>query len=227
MTATGTEIGKTFVCAGLVRHLRAASRPVRALKPVLSGFDPAQASASDTGVLLDALGVPVSEETIAAISPWRYAAPLSPNMAARAEGRSIDVEALVAFCERAIADARADGATIVIEGVGGLMVPLDERSTVIDWLARLRIPALLVTGSYLGTISHTLTCLEVLRGRGLPVAAVVVNESENGVALAATVETIAAFAQGTEVLALARAAGDAERAALYERVLAAAQKVHW
>jgi dethiobiotin synthetase len=227
VTATGTEIGKTFLAAGLVRHLRAASRPVRALKPVLSGFDPAHPSASDTAVLLDALGSPLTEETIAAISPWRYAAPLSPNMAARAEGRSVDVDALVAFCRQAIAHAAADGAAIVIEGVGGLMVPLDERRTVLDWLARLRIPALLVTGSYLGAISHTLTCLEVLRGRGLPVAAVVVNESEGGVALAATAETIAAFARPTEVLALPRAAGGAERAALYERVLEAGQKVHW
>ncbi len=227
VTATGTEIGKTYVSAMLVRHLRAAARPVRALKPVLSGFDAARPWVSDTAVLLDALGSPLDEETIAAVSPWRYAAPLSPNMAARAEGRPLDVDALVAFCERALAAARADGAALVIEGVGGVMVPLDERRTVLDWLARLRVPALLVTGSYLGAISHTLTCLEVLRHRGVPVAAVVVNESENGVALAATAETIAAFAGLTEVLPLARAAGEAERAALCERVLAAAQNVHW
>jgi dethiobiotin synthetase len=217
VTGTGTEIGKTFVCAGLIRHLRAALRPVRALKPVISGFDAMTAPASDSALLLDALGIPLCDEAIAAISPWRYAAPLSPNMAARAEGRSIDLEEVVAFCRQEIS-AEAD-ATVLIEGVGGLMVPLDERRTVLDWIARLNIPTLLIAGSYLGAISHTLTCVEVLRSRRLPLAAVLVNESHAGIALQPTVETIAAFAAPSAVLALPRDAADSERHAVYEQVL--------
>jgi dethiobiotin synthetase len=217
VTGTGTEIGKTFVCAGLIRHLRAALRPVRALKPVISGFDAATAPASDSALLLDALGIPLCDDAIAAISPWRYAAPLSPNMAARAEARSIDLDEVVTFCRQEIS-AAAD-ATVLIEGVGGLMVPLDERRTVLDWIARLNVPILLIAGSYLGAISHTLTCVEVLRSRGLPLAAILVNESAGGVALQPTVETIRAFAGPSAVIALPRAAGDAERNAVYAQVL--------
>jgi dethiobiotin synthetase len=217
VTGTGTEIGKTFVCAGVIRHLRAALRPVRALKPVISGFDAMTAPASDSALLLDALGIPLCDEAIAAISPWRFAAPLSPNMAARAEGRSIDLDEVVAFCRQEIS-AEA-GATVLIEGVGGLMVPLDERRTVLDWIARLNVPILLIAGSYLGAISHTLTCVEVLRSRGLPPAAILVNESPAGIALQQTVETIGALAAPSAVIALPRTAGDAERDAVYAQVL--------
>jgi dethiobiotin synthetase len=190
---------------------------VRALKPVISGFDTATAPASDSALLLDALGIPLCDEAIAAISPWRYAAPLSPNMAARAEGRAIDLDEVAAFCRQELS-AGAD-ATVLIEGVGGLMVPLDERRTVLDWIARLNVPILLIAGSYLGAISHTLTCVEVLRSRGLPLAAILVNESPAGIALQPTVETIAAFAGPSAVFALPRAAADAERNAVYEQVL--------
>jgi dethiobiotin synthetase len=217
VTGTGTEIGKTFVCAGLIRHLRAALRPVRALKPVISGFDAATAPASDSALLLDALGIPLCDDAIAAISPWRYAAPLSPNMAARAEGRSIDLDEVVTFCRQEI--SAAAGTTVLIEGVGGLMVPLDERRTVLDWIAQLNVPTLLIAGSYLGAISHTLTCVEVLRSRGLPLAAILVNESPDGITLQPTVETIGAFAGPSAVVALPRAAGDAERDVVYAQVL--------
>jgi len=190
---------------------------VRALKPVISGFDAVAAPASDSALLLDALGIPLCDEAIAAISPWRYAAPLSPNMAASAEGRSIDLDEVVAFCRQEI--AAVANATVIIEGVGGLMVPLDERRTVLDWIAHLNVPTLLIAGSYLGAISHTLTCIEVLRSRGLPLAAVLVNESRGGIALQPTVETIAAFAGPSAVFALPRAAGDRERNAVYGQVL--------
>jgi dethiobiotin synthetase len=99
------------------------------------------------------------------------------------------------------------------------MVPLDERRTVLDWIAWLNIPTLLIAGSYLGAISHTLTCVEVLRSRRLPLAAVLVNESHAGIALQPTVETIAAFAAPSAVLALPRDAADSERHDVYEQVL--------
>ena len=71
ITATGTEVGKTFVAASLIRNLRQIGKDVIAIKPVVSGFDPAQAVASDPGILLDALGLPVTMDNIRLISPWR------------------------------------------------------------------------------------------------------------------------------------------------------------
>jgi dethiobiotin synthetase len=99
--------------------------------------------------------------------------------------------------------------TIFIEGVGGIMVPLDDRHTVLDWMSALRLPVLLVAGSYLGTISHTLTALHMLAQRNLDIAAVVVSESAvPGASLDDTVMTIARFAGPIDVIGLPRLAGE-------------------
>ena len=110
-------------------------------------------------------------------------------MAAAREGRRIDLGEIVAFCRAAAGDP------LLIEGIGGAMVPLNERHTVLDWIAELGAPALVVAGSYLGTISHTLTTLAAIRGRGVPIAGLVISESlESPVPLAETAETIARHA---------------------------------
>jgi dethiobiotin synthetase len=202
VTATGTDIGKTFVTAGLIRHLRARGQPVDARKPVMSGFDPAVATGSDAGVLLQALGRPVDESELDRISPWRYRAPLAPDLAAAREGRRLDVDAMIA--QSRAAAAQTEG-TLLIEGVGGIMVPLDGTRTVLDWMTALGLPVLLVTGSYLGTISHTLTALAVLEAAHLQMRAIVVCDSPGStVALADTAETLRRFGHGATVVAIPR-----------------------
>ena len=97
---------------------------------------------------------------------------------------------------------------LFIEGVGGIMVPLDAKRTVLDWMAALNIPLLLVVGGYLGAISHTLTALDVLAQRKLKIAAIVVSESERGtVELDDTVASIARFSNGVDVIGLPRLPG--------------------
>jgi dethiobiotin synthetase len=172
VTGTGTGVGKTFVTKRLIAELRALRRSVRALKPVASGFDDSRPEASDTGELLHALGVPLTREAIDASSPWRFAAPLSPDMAAALEGRVVPFDDVVDFCR---APSAAD--VTLIEGIGGVMVPLDGEHTVLDWIAAVEAPVVLVAGSYLGTLSHTLTAAAVLRERACTLAAVVVSES--------------------------------------------------
>ena len=115
VTGTGTDVGKTFVTAALVRHLRSAGKPVDAFKPVVSGFDPANIASSDPGVLLSALGRGVISDELDRIAPWRFAAPLSPDLAAKAERRSMDFSALVEFSRR-VAYGRG---TTLVEGIGG------------------------------------------------------------------------------------------------------------
>jgi dethiobiotin synthetase len=201
VTATGTDIGKTFVMRGLIGYFLACDRQVDALKPVVSGFDEREAEGSDPGLLLAALGRDTTPKEIARVAPWRFAAPLSPHIAARREKRAIDFAKLVDFSRDEIAH-RAD--VLLIEGAGGIMVPLDDRHTVLDWMAELRLPLLLVTGSYLGTISHTLSALDVLDRRALKTAAVVVSETPgSAVRLDETVESIAEFT-ATPVIALPR-----------------------
>jgi dethiobiotin synthetase len=204
VTATGTDIGKTYVASGLVRHWRAAGRPVDALKPVATGFDPAAAEASDAGVLLTALGRPVTPAEIDRISPWRFAAPLSPDMAAQYEKRSIDFDALVQFSQAAVTSNKG---MLLIEGIGGIMVPLDGSRTVLDWMIALNIPLVLVTGSYLGSLSHTLTTLDVLVRRGLAVKAVVVDETPGSpVTMQSTIETMTNFVRAIPIIEMRRTA---------------------
>jgi dethiobiotin synthetase len=202
VTATGTDIGKTFVTAGLIAALRRRRRAVRALKPVMTGFSAENAKACDAAVLLAALGRPCSIEAIADITPWRFAAPLSPDMAAARENRTFDYDALITFCREA---ARSAADALLIEGVGGIMVPLDDRHTVLDWMAALQAPTLLVAGSYLGTLSHTLSAVDVLRQRDLAIRAIVVSESAGStVPLDDTVATITRFVGRIPVLAVPR-----------------------
>lgn len=180
VTATGTDLGKTYLTAALVRHWRRAGLDPLALKPVQSGFEQADAATSDAGRLLAAMGRPLAD--LGRVAPWRLAAPLSPDMAAAREGRAVDLDALVAFCRAALEQAPGP---VLVEGVGGVMVPLNERATVLDWITALGLPVILVAGNYLGTLSHTLTALAVLEGRGARVAAVVVNERQPGPVAAA------------------------------------------
>lgn len=193
ITATGTDLGKTYVAASLIRHLRGMGRTVDAIKPVASGFDPAQLAATDAGALLRALGLRVTEEEVDRISPWRFQAALSPDLAAAREGRTIDVDSVISFCQTAV-DQRRD--ILLIEGVGGIMVPLHGERTVLDVMMALQLPLILVTGSYLGTISHTLTALDALFRRGLQVLTIVVSETPGStVPLPDTVAAIARFAE--------------------------------
>ena len=200
VTSSGTDIGKTFVTVQLIGELRAAGYRTRALKPIATGFDTAAVAQTDTGRLLHALNLPATATNVDSISPWRFAAPLSPDMAAEREHRAIPFGELVDFCRTA---TTAD--VTLIEGIGGVMVPLDREHTVVDWIAALRAPALLVVGSYLGTLSHTLTAIAALRERGCTLAAVIVDEStEQPVPLTETAATIRRFTPGVPILTIPR-----------------------
>jgi dethiobiotin synthetase len=216
VSATGTDVGKTFVTTGLIRHFVEQGRAVDAIKPVVSGFDPSALAQSDPGALLAALRRPVTIAEAERISPWRFAAPLSPDMAARREGRAIDFNAVTAFCRAAMAACRGQ---LFIEGIGGIMVPLDDNRTVLDLITQLRLPLLLVAGSYVGTISHTLTALQVLTRRNLDVAGVVVSESSaSAAALDETVAKIARFSDSIDVVGIPRLADAATAHPAFERI---------
>lgn len=190
VTATGTDVGKTYVTCALIRALERAGKAVTALKPVISGFDGHNAAASDSGLILAALGQPCDAPSIAAISPWRYAAPLSAEIAAEREGRGVSFDAVVGFCTEA---ARSPGVCL-IEGVGGLMSPIDSSRTNRDLIAALKARPLLVAGSYLGTVSHILTALEALRAAGVEPLGIVISESQSSpVPLAELAVRLAAF----------------------------------
>lgn len=204
IAGAGTEIGKTYVTAELVRALRRAGRDVLALKPVASGVppigDPTFAE-SDTALLLAAQGIPVTEASVAACSPWRFAAALAPDQAAALEGQAPVLEDIVTWC---LERMEACTGTLVIEGVGGLMSPVTQEATGLGWLWSLACPTILVSGSYLGAISHALTAFETCRAADIPVLAIVVNESLGAPTSPETVADAIARHADVPVIVLAR-----------------------
>ena len=202
VTSSGTEIGKTWVMRCLIAGMRARGQTVRALKPVISGWDNDAPADTDTAHILEALDTPIGQSAIDAVSPWRFSAALSPDMAARREDRSIDFEALLAFSRDA---GRSEEDVLLIEGVGGVMVPLDDRHTVLDWMGALGHSAILVVGSYLGTISHTLTAHAALRAHNIEVPLLVLNESgDSPVPMDETKEVLGRFIHDSAIVTLAR-----------------------
>ena len=172
ITSSGTEIGKTFVTAAIISQLRKAGRTVGAVKPLLSGFEEADVPCTDTGIILNALGRDLTPANIDEVTPWRFTAALSPDMAAEREGRSIDFDALAKFTMAALAGPED---ITLIEGVGGVMAPVGAGHTVLDWMAATGVPVLLVVGGYLGTISHTLTAAKAIAGAGLELKGIVIS----------------------------------------------------
>jgi len=180
VTATDTGVGKTFVAAGLARALKARGLDVGVMKPVASGgrrLD-AQGADKDAGLVCDdarqlAEAVDASDE-LSLINPVCFEAPLAPLVAARLEGRRVDLgvvwRAYEALCER--------HDFLVVEGVGGLLVPIDDGATVLDLITVLRLPALIVTRPTLGTINHTLLTVRYAREHGVDVAGLVINAAE-------------------------------------------------
>ncbi len=187
VTATGTEIGKTFISQALVRYAKSQKIPFFPSKPIISGWSD-EIEQSDTGLLLKAAGLDINEANIEAVSPWRFTLPLTPDMAAIAENREIDIQSLMQYCREQKRFAQSQGAQHLIEGVGGLMSPIKGRFTNLEWIKILNYRCIVVTGSYLGALSHTLTALKVLESEGVEIAALVVNETPHSkVSLADTV----------------------------------------
>jgi dethiobiotin synthetase len=200
VAGTGTDIGKTHVACALIQTVRARGLSVDAFKPMVSGFDPAEPGSSDPGRLAAALGEP---DALSRISPRRYRAPLAPNLAARLEGETLQFDDLIKDCRARL--TRPDRDLLLIEGAGGVMSPLTDEATNLDLMVALDLPILLVAGSYLGTVSHILTALEVLRARGLTVAAIVMSESLDAPDLAQTADMLRAFETKTPLILAPRA----------------------
>jgi dethiobiotin synthetase len=166
VTGTDTASGKTVLSACLLAAMRAAGERPGACKPVLTGLDdpPAPGWPADDELLATAAGLDRHE-----VSPLRFGPPVSPHLAAELAGEPIDPAQLVALTRQAIAGADV----AVVEGVGGLLVPLAERYLVRDLAVELGLPLLVAARPGLGTISHTLLTIEAARAAGLEVRAVV------------------------------------------------------
>ena len=167
VTGTDTGVGKTVLTAAIVAALRARGDAVTALKPVITGLDepPDPIWPRDHELLAEVTGT--TPDRVALVS---YGPPVSPHLAAELGGRPIDPAGL-AEAIRAAADV--SGGPIVVEGVGGLLVPLADAYDVRALARELQLPVLIAARPGLGTINHTLLTLEAARRAELQIAGVV------------------------------------------------------
>jgi dethiobiotin synthetase len=164
VTGTGTEVGKTVVAATMARTASARGKSVAVFKPAVSGLD--EGGEPDHALLRRAAG---STQTDDEIAPYRYAPPVSPHLGAELAGEQIDTVRL-----QAAARAAADGAEfLVVEGVGGFLVPLTLGYLIRDFARELGLPVVIAGPPGLGAINHTLLTIEAVRAVGLDVAGVV------------------------------------------------------
>jgi dethiobiotin synthetase len=170
ITATDTGAGKTVTTAALALLLRRRGKVVRAVKPVASGGVPSE----DTLLLAQVTGQNPEETT-----GWAFQEPAAPPVAARAEGCSLHLDEIV----RWVRDREHSG-VLLVEGVGGLLCPLTDATTVADLMVALRYPVLIVARRTLGTLNHTLLTVEAARRRGLDVCGVLVSEVQPVASLA-------------------------------------------
>lgn len=165
ITGTDTGVGKTMVAAGLVASLRNSGLDIGVMKPIETGFRP---RSSDAFFLKRITGVMDPLETI---SPYRLKHPLSPFLAAEIEKVSIRFEKVSQAYHRLLKKHQA----VLVEGAGGLLVPITRRTTMADLALRLSLPLLIVARTSLGTLNHSLLTIEVARRRGIEVAGLIFN----------------------------------------------------
>jgi dethiobiotin synthetase len=166
VTGTDTGVGKTFVACALATALRSRGRRVGVLKPVETGVEQ---EPQDALRLRAAAGDPSPLDDVC---PYRLRAPLAPDVAARLEHVRIDLDRIVAL----IARRRATVDTLLVEGAGGLLVPIAGRETWLDLAVRAALPVLIVGANRLGTINHCALTVRVAQTAGLAVRGIVLSE---------------------------------------------------
>ncbi len=171
VTGTDTSVGKTYVCARLLEFLKTRGIQAGYQKWIATGVD--AGLAEDLALCLGAASIAATPELVQLQTPYCFRFPASPHLAAEMEEKVVDPEVIIE--KYSILAARYEW--LIVEGVGGLMVPLRRDLLLADLLARLQPRTLIVARSGLGTLNHTLLTLEVLRHRHIQVLGVVFSDS--------------------------------------------------
>jgi len=164
VTGTDTSVGKTVVACGLVQLLKSQGVKVGVMKPLATG------SQQDALQLRKAAGI---SESLDVINPQFFKAPLAPSVAAPLERRHINMDAIY----RSYWFLQKHYDVVVVEGIGGVKVPLGESTYLVDLIQALRLPTLVVARAGLGTLNHSLLTLDALEAEKVPVMGVLLNGS--------------------------------------------------
>lgn len=170
VSGTDTGVGKTMVAGAIADWFRRRGRRPAVLKPIATGCERRREGlvSPDAEFLAHCAD---TRHPLDLVCPQRFAEPLAPAVAAEREGRPVDW----ASVQRSIDLMCRDADVLVVEGVGGVMVPLDQRHTVLDLIGWLGLPTVVVSRAGLGTINHSLLTIEAVRNGGGSVGGVVVN----------------------------------------------------
>lgn len=171
VTGTDTDVGKTLISAALIYSLLKETERVSGMKPVASGSIETGHGLKneDADLLLEASNVDADYDLIC---PYRFLPPIAPHIAAQEQGTVISIDHILK-CYRRL---QACSDTVVVEGVGGWQVPLDENKSMSDLAIELDLPVIIVVGVRLGCINHALLTADCVLASGLSVAGWVFNQ---------------------------------------------------
>jgi dethiobiotin synthetase len=170
ITGTDTGVGKTLITGGIAKILRKQGLKVGVFKPVATGcrMEMNELVSRDAEFLRMCAEL---NEPMTVIMPAAYEIPAVPIVCARKENRPIDYEQIAAMYNYLAKTCDV----VLVEGIGGAMVPLDEHTMIIDLAAKMKLPTVIVAREKLGTVNHTLMTINAVRHAGLHVAGVVIN----------------------------------------------------
>lgn len=166
VTGTDTGVGKTYIAAAIARALKQRGVSVGVMKPIATG------DRDDIKKLLDAAGI---DETLERVNPLYLKYPLAPLMSARLSGKTIDLN--LAWKNYAILKKKYE--CMIVEGAGGLMMPIKKNFFVLDMIKHFELPVIVVARPYLGTINHTLLTIDKLRQHKVTLAGIILSCSQN------------------------------------------------
>ena len=175
ITGTDTNVGKTVVTACLATLFKSRGEDVGVMKPLETGVDPECSSSanSDAKFLIEVSGV---QDALEEVCPYRLKTPASPYQAARLEGKELDPDKIL----QRFRALQSKHSMMLVEGVGGLMVPITQRYNVVDLALQVDLPLIIVSRIQMGTLNHTLLTLNAARQHGLKVAGVILNPVHAG-----------------------------------------------
>lgn len=174
ITGTDTGVGKTYIGAGIAATLRASGVDVGVMKPVETGCAMRKGKLIPTDALHLARAAG-NEDPLDLINPYRFRIPLAPSVAAAMERRRISIQRI----RRSFRELVRRHDFLIVEGAGGIMVPLSGKYLYLDLAADLGLPVLVVARPGLGTINHTLLTISALRSADVPISGIVINYSRN------------------------------------------------
>ena len=179
ITSTGTGIGKTYFTVEIIKALIKRKIIVNPYKPILSGFNNEKIEESDSYKILKPIKKNIFIKDINSITPWLFYNALAPSLAAEKENKDLNYKQVFNWCFDKIKKNKNKNSINLIEGAGGILVPIEKEKTILDLIVDLKVPLILLVGNYLGSVSHTLSVVKNIEFSKLNIISIIINENND------------------------------------------------